>query len=665
MPIGKVPQSLPMSRKSSANESSSLDSTIDSRMSNSELLPMELLKVNYVHQCKQAMMRKSNEPPATPHLNNPARFIGYRRQAPTQAARPVRIASTLSPNSARKPLPPIPPPTVESWLLLSKQPQKTTTVDSDCCCSQSACSCSDSNSDVTEASTVTPDCEKSQSWNYRNVRPANASGIKSRADRIARIEKSHCELPSSSNKESSIECVACLRQPQQVASTPNRMSPRSRIPKPVAPRTDTGPYNEANLQLQRRVQQLFQQEVVLQSHSEAPRWMFQQPGGSNSNTNRQPELAEDHQSPRLQHKAKLERVHIRKKRQTLQIVNQLTAERTRDSTLQDTKGNASYKNQKHTPTPKSTMVREERMKRSSMECCSDSGVSSSNDTKEQQTKQNNMQQRDEKCLDCVDTLESKIPDKPNPKQADPNDVQNFAKKNLIKATTNELLTAAAVQAKLCNIEREKKLNKLNQRSEPMTSTITISIDDNWVQESCIDPCDDYMETDSLMLTPRPISHSSNSVKIFVCSDGSRGSGATHEQSKSLCPVDLSSRNSMSSSGCGESSRDNTSVCDSEQDCCLCSGNQRGSSINCASNDCCHTIGGVFWNNACYEVEAELGANCCCSVSSCDEDDCSYYEGKFRVELDGIQARPSKVPLRSNKLLRKVGTTNLTALSSYF
>lgn len=633
MPIGKVPQSQPMSRKSSANESSSLDSTIDSRMSHSELLPMELLKVNYVHQCKQAMMRKSNEPPAPPHLNNPARFIGYRRQAPTQAARPVRIPSTLSPNSAHKPLPPIPPPTVESWLLLSKQPQKTTGVDSDCCCSQSACSCSDSNSDVTEASTVTPDCEKSQSWNYRNVRPANASGIKSRADRIARIEKSHCELASSSNKESSLECAACLRQPQQVASTPNRMSPRSRIPKPV------GPYNETNSQLQRRVQQLFQQEMVLQSHSEAPRWMFQNPGGGN----RQPEQAEE-QSPRLQHKAKLERVHIRKKRQTLQIVNQLTAERTRDA-CQETKPNPSYKNQKGTPAPK----RDERMKSSSMECCSDSGVSSSNDTKEQQTKQNNMQ-RDEKCLDCVDTLESKMPDKPNPKQADPNDVQNFAKKNLIKATTNELLTAAAVQAKLCNIEREKKLKKLNQRS-----TITISIDDNWVQESCIDPSDDYMETDSLMLTPRPISHSSNSVKIFVCSDG-RGSGATHEQSKSLCPVELSSRNSMSSSGCGDSSRDNLSLCDLEQDCCLCSGNQRGSSINCASNDCCHTIGGVFWNNACYEVEADLGPNCCCSVSSCDEDDCSYYEGKFHVELEGNQARPCKVPLRNNKLIRKVGTT---------
>lgn len=677
MPIGKVPQSSPMSRKSSAIESSSVDNTIDSRMSNSELLPMELLKVNYVHQCKQAMMRKSNEPPATPHLNNPARFIGYRRQAPTQAARPVRIPSTLSPNSARKPLPPIPPPTVESWLLLSKQPQKTKhslqALDSDCCCSQSACSCSDSNSDVTEASTVTPDCEKSQSWNYRNVRhdlirAANASGVKSRADRIARIEKTHSEVPSSSNKESSIECAACLRQPQQVPVTgfasPNRLSPRSRIPKPVAPRTDNGPYNETNVQLQRRVQQLFQQEVVLQSHSEAPRWMFQNTGAGNSHANRQPELDEQ-QSPRLQNKAKLERVHIRKKRQTLQIVNQLTAERTRDA-FQDTKANASYKNQKHIPTPKSTMVREERMKRSSMECCSDSGVSSSNDTKEQQTKPNNMQ-RDEKCLDCVDALESKIPEKQNPKQADPNDVQNFAKKSLIKATTNELLTAAAVQAKQCNIEREKKLNKLNQRPEPMTSTITISIDDNWVQESCIDPCDDYMETDSLMLTPRPISRSSNSVKIFVCSDG-RGSGgdrSNHEQSKSLCPVELSSRNSLSSSGCGESSRDNTSLCDSEQDCCLCSGNQRGSSINCASNDCCRTVGGVFWNNACYEVEADLGPNCCCSVSSCDEDDCSYYEGNFRVELEGIQERPCKVPLRHNKLQRKVGDTTLTALPSHY
>lgn len=662
MPIGKLPQSQPMmGRKSSVNESCSLESTIDSRMSHSELLPMELLKVNYVHQCKQAMMRKSNEPPIQPHLNNPARFIGYRRQAPTQVSRPMRSSNApLSPNSARKPLPPIPPPTVESWLLLSKQatPQPTattTTTDSDCCCSQSACSCSDSNSDVTETSTVTPDCEKSQSWNYRDGRRAanpnpninpnpNSNGIKSRADRIARIERAHCEPPTSSSaQDSSPDCVACLRQPGFTAgfASSNRMTTRSRIPKPMVQRNDAGAYSEKNAQLQRRVQQLFQQDAAVQSHSEAPRWMFQKAGGA---ATRQPEpgQAAEQQSPRLQQqrdRAKLERVHVRKKRQTLQIVNQLTAERTREA-FQD---GSSYRPQLKQST---TMAREDRMKRLSLECCSDSGVSSSNDTKEQQTKQNNMQ-RDEKCLDCVETVE-----KQNLKHADPNDVQNFAKKNLTKATTNEILTAAAVKAKQCNIEREKKLNILNQRSEPMTSTsITIGVDESWVQESCIDPCDDYMETDSLMLPPpQAIRHSSNSVKIFVSSDEK----AT--KSSSPCTVDLSSRNSMSSSGCGGSSRDTSSLCDSEQDCCLCfQGNPRGSSISCASNDdCCHAIGGVFWNNACYELETDLGPSCCCSLSSCDEDNCSYYDGKFSIELEGIPGRSSKVPLRNNKLLRKVG-----------
>lgn len=658
MPIGKLPQSpqQPMGhRKPSTNESCSLESTMDSRMSNSELLPMELLKVNYVHQCKQAMMRKSNEPPIQPHLNNPARFIGYRRQAAAPSSRPVRHAP--SPNTARKPLPPIPPPTVESWLLLSKQSQPTQTNDSDFCCSQSACSCSDSNSDVTETSTVTPDCEKSQSWNYRDVRrpviantnTSNSSnGIKSRADRIARIERAHGEpLPATSNKESSPECAACLRQPITSFASSNRMTPRSRIPKPMVQRNDAGPYSERNAQLQRRVQQLFQQDAVVHGHSEAPRWMFQKA----SNASRQPAQTEQ-QSPRLQQRAKLERVHIRKKRQTLQIVNQLTAERTREA-IQDGKINASYKPQ----TKQSTMG--DRAKRLSLECCSDSGVSSSNDNgKEQQTKQTNMQ-RNEKCLDCVESTE-----KQGMKHADPNDVQNFAKKNLTKATTNEILTAAAVKAKQCNIEREKKLNILNQRNEPMTSTITISIDDSWVQESCLDPDDDYMETDSLMLPPRAIIDSStNSVKIFVSSEerdseGDRGRGDHEKAAKSICPVELSSRNSMSSSGCGgSSSRDTNSLCDSEQDCCLCLGNARGSSISCASNsDCCPTIGGVFWNNACYELETDLGPSCCCSISSCDEDNCSYYDGKFSIELDGIQGRPNKVPLRNTKLLRKVGNS---------
>ncbi|KAH8413785.1 hypothetical protein KR222_008093 [Zaprionus bogoriensis] len=677
MPIGKIPQCQPIGRKLSAAEPPSMDSTIDSRVSSSELLPMELLKVNYVHQCKQAMMRKSNEPPSTPHLNNPARFLGYRRQPPqlqgvttAQVPRAVRLASSISPNSARKPLPALPPPTVESWLFLAKQPQQVHSAqanESDCCCSQSACSCSDS--DVTEASTVIPDCEKSQSWNYRDVRrdlihAGNVSGVKSRADRIARIERKHFDMQPPLKQKSSPDCSACARQSEQERSPAfgsNRVTPRSLIPKPIGPRNQATP----NAKVQRSVKQMFQPEVV-HSHSAAPRWMFQKAGGCNSNSSRQ--AMPEQQSPRLQQKSKLERVHIRKKRQPLHIVNQLAGDSTQTTqeVVQEAKISESYKPQKHNETPKTTLARGERMKRFSLESCSDSGVSSSNDTKEQQIKQSNVHS-EEKCIDYVQVIEGQMPGKHNLKQpdrasagtqlkpqADPNDVQNFAKKNVTKATTNELLTAAAIQSKQCNIEREKNLNRLNyQCTKP--AAITISIDDTWVRESTIDPCDDYMETDSLMLpsTPLPKTQSSNRVKIFVCSDDTDAD--REELRRASRTMELSSRNSMSSSGCGGSSRDNSSLCESEKDYCSCSGQQCESSKNCSFNDCCNAVGGVFWNNACYEVEVDPGPACCCSLSSCDDDDCSYYEGNFSAELEVIQDRHSDIPLRNKKPLRKTGT----------
>ncbi|XP_070066492.1 uncharacterized protein [Drosophila virilis] len=645
MPIGKVPQAV--TRRPSASDIPSMDSTIDSRMSTSELLPMELLKVNYVHQCKQAMMRKSNEPPPTPHLNNPARFVGYRRQPPQ-----LLHSVTHVPSSVRKSVPALPPPTVESWLLLAKQtpqpPAQPARPDElDCCCSGSGCSCSDSNSDATETSTVTPDCEKSQSWNYRDVRrdlarSGAAAGIRSRADRIARIERRDAQLQPYSKTEASEyglstagECSACLRQPEPVRKLPpstSRVPLRSRIPKPLLLPNEAAPNSEANAQLQRRVKQLFQQDMAY-NPSSAPRWMFQKAGGGHSADKVTP--LPEQQSPRLQLRPKLERVHIRKKRQPLHIVNHLARGGPRVA-AQDT---PLHQN----PMSIAKVTQGERMKRFSLESCSDSGVSSSNDAKEQQTKQTNLQ-RDEKCVSCVQILETQLPEKhkqyeraagiTQPKaHVDPNDVQNFAKKNLTKATTNELLTAAAVQVKQCNIEKERKLNSLKHRPEPKTSTTTINIDDSWVQESCIDPCDDYMETDSLMLppVPRPISkhNNNNSVKIFVCSTG---------DDSSACAQATSSGASTSSSGCGGSSRDNSSLCESEQDCCSCAGQQNTPSPSCLSNDCCNAIGGVFWNNACYDIEADAGAGCCCSISSCDDDDCSYYEGGFGARLDHVPGR---------------------------
>lgn len=668
MPIGKVPQA--PSRKPSTSEC--MDSTIDSRMSNSELLPMELLKVNYVHQCKQAMMHKSNEPPPTPHLNNPARFVGYRRQPPQMHS----VTQVNTRKSVPVPVPALPPPTVESWLLLAKQAKQPAPAeaqrrsdDLDCCCSRSGCSCSDSNSDVTEASTVTPDCEKSQSWNYRDIRrdlarAGAAAGIRSRADRIARIERRDCQADEA-------ECTACLRQPEPVRrlapsampSSSSRVPLRSRIPKPLQQRNEPSPNSEANAQLQRRVKQLFQQDMAY-NHSAAPRWMFQKAGDAQGH-------GPTASSP-LQPRAKLERVHIRKKRQPLHIVNQLASDGAREAAAAAAAAaecSTSYKLQHQNANAKGMQV--ERAKRFSLESCSDSGVSSSNDAKEQHAKQTNLQ-RSDKCVSCVQVPDIQLPEKHKQYEraagvaqprahADPNDVQNFAKKNVTKATPNELLTAAAGQVKQCNIEKERKLNSLKQ---PKTSTTTISIDDSWVQESIVDPCDDYMDTDSLMLPPaasaRPIARHSNnnSVKIFVCSNGDGDGDGQGERlprmGSAACALAASSCTSTSSSGCGGSSRDTSSLCESEQDFCSCSGQQP----SCLSSDCCNAIGGVFWNNACYDVEADVGvgvgANCCCSISSCDDDDCSYYAGDFNVKLDHIPGRRGELLARNNKLLRKVG-----------
>ncbi|XP_068144544.1 uncharacterized protein [Drosophila tropicalis] len=641
MPIGKLPQTA-LPRKLSTVEACGQDSTIDSRMSHTssgDVPKMELLKVNYVHQCKQAIMHRSNEAPTAPRLNNPARFAGYRRQPP-QAKPTGRF-----PVQERKALPQLPPPTIESWQLLLQSGSKRSSLprlmapphphaqsvqsydcDQSQCCSQSACSCSDSNSDSTEASTVIQDCEKSNSWNYhakcstRDVQrdlarsTAASSGIKSRADRIARIENRDCD---------------------------SHQPPATRIPKPLTHREATGP---------------------------PPKWMFQRAGASNGNAQPLPQQ----QSPRLQQKTKLERIHIRKKRQPLLIINQLAVEPpTGRSTVQNGQGS---KGSKYTANPSSDA------KRFSLESCSDSGVSSSNDCKHQQQKQQQHQQikqtnlrQNDKCVDCVKVLENRVQTKQKQferqiptsggsgagqltkNHVDPNDVQNFAKKSLIKATTNELLTAAAVHVKQCNIEKERKLNDLNLRPTAKIST-KISIDDTWVQESCIDPNDDYMDTDSLMLpssalgSPLPTRPTSNSncLKIYVGSN-SANKGKCGE---TVSRMSHGSNTSTSSSGCGGSCPDSSSICDSEQDCCTCITHP----MPAPNADCCNAVGGVFWNNACYEFGTELGASaCCCNISSCDEDDCSYYDGDFIVDIPkAVQSRPHSITHTSGnkKLMRK-------------
>ncbi|XP_017837143.1 uncharacterized protein LOC108596153 isoform X6 [Drosophila busckii] len=581
-------------------------------MSRTDLLPMELLKVNYVHQCKQAIMYKSKKPPQK-HFSNPARLAGYRRlnDEPTRFQRALQIERTgnldqkLSPNSARKPQPSLPPPNVESWLLMAKQPGETLqeSESSKCRLSRSGCSCSDLSFDCMDTSTLMLDYEKFQSWNFRQSihhdlsRAFEPSGFRSRAERIARIERKDGNQID--------DCSAC----QQV-------QPTSRVPKPQ----EAPSYNESKVQL--RVNQLFQKDLA-QVHNVAPNWMFQKAASGNRAMEQAQPL-----SPRLQQKVKQERVHIRKKRQALNIVNRLTGDNVEGATGGDD-GKSSH-NYSHCSL--SIIEQSECPKRLSLESGSDSGVSSSIDSKDQQIKEKNLCLYD-KCIDCEKILQRQVPNKqksyersigipPFKALADPNDVQNFAKKNVTKPSTNDLLTAAfsASQAiskpipKQCNIETERKLNNLSLHQ----CNTTICIDDIWVHESCIDSSDEYMEIDSFSLDPAnsqfvhslSSDNSNNSVKIYI----------GHSSSSNLPTTSRSISTSTSSSVCSGS------LCDSEQDSCA----------NCSSTTC-NAIAGVFWNNACYDANdintAATAIACCCSLSSCDDDDCSYYEGNFNVELN--------------------------------
>ncbi|XP_041450328.1 guanine nucleotide exchange factor DBS isoform X8 [Drosophila obscura] len=245
--------------------------------------------------------------------------------------------------------------------------------------------------------------------------------------------------------------------------------------------------------------------------------------------------------------------------------------------------------------------------------------------------------------------------------ADHNDVQNFAKKNLTKATTNELLKAATVHAKQCNIEKERNINGLVVKLADTKSTI-VSIDDSWVRESSLDPYDDYIETESQTFSKaagflnqsffEPIKMDNLKMIVNCSSDSDKFKETPRSHS-----VALSSSISTSSSGCGEECYfDISSQCDSEHDCCQCN---HSKSANFLLNDCCNAVGGVFWNNAYNESSTDVAASCCCSISSCDEDDCSYYDGDFSTDIaymktwrEGQLAHTAKELIRNKKLLLK-------------
>ncbi|XP_065368627.1 uncharacterized protein LOC135961080 isoform X5 [Calliphora vicina] len=363
-------------------------------------------------------------------------------------------------------------------------------------------------------------------------------------------------------------------------------------------------------------------------------------------------------------KTKVERVHIRKKRQPLLIINQLNESDPKRSEEAYTEGKSTcgYKNCNFDNCPMSIADHENKrkpyeddcnkLKRLSLESNSDSGVSSSHDFKEDKKRMSQLKNID-KCSDVKpptkkafnksehfenyaygkfktgkefdetsksDTKDQNLPSKNSTSQvkivqstfnthyntADPNDVSNFSKKNLTKATTHEALnnTASLVKAvtKQCNIENEQRLKIQNNLQSPVktSSTTNIKIDDDWVREEGAENQDDYMECDSLMITEKPlrkpINCNDNAVKIFVrssqltndlcrssCASAnsfvSQTSVCTQNSTNSSSCLTTSSASSVSSSGCGSSNADNQSLCESERECCCQLTNSAGMFFN--------------------------------------------------------------------------------------
>ncbi|XP_069965290.1 uncharacterized protein [Bactrocera oleae] len=483
-----------------------------------------------------------------------------------------------------------------------------------------------------------------------------------------------CVLESNVNasEDQNVRVTADVLRPMR--ASPEQRQQVSRIPKPKSEalqqqqpqqRHSTSSaqlYNEANVQLQRRIRQMFDHEqerthqlqrqvtdefrmqcagekIKLRATKSTAFEATNKPERGNMDKSDSCDELDKHLSKQTrQHvstnfqKIKMERVHIRKKRQPLLIINQLNESKAdnndrtfeeRAHEMNEMKYNASHKLSKEaaskpihdasrrtcgyknctftncpmsaasktagssssTSTPQQSDEELNTRNRLSLEsCCSDSGVSSSTDVKERKTNENNMKNI-EKCADCVKILQhqtsadttvmqhklklSSTAPVPKLKEldgnlkkegqikirvgkasvGDPNDLQNFAKKNLTKATTDELLTAAvaknnlcnkvgavdklsnrtvaasasnaANQTKQCNIENDLKINeqriynntsccnsnnnnhscggsKINGSERKPLCATTITIDDNWLQDQ-----QNTFDTDSLMVPPSP------------------------------------------------------------------------------------------------------------------------------------------------------------------
>ncbi|EDW99482.2 uncharacterized protein LOC6539116 isoform X1 [Drosophila yakuba] len=200
---------------------------------------------------------------------------------------------------------------------------------------------------------------------------------------------------------------------------------------------------------------------------------------------------------------------------------------------------------------------------------------------------------------------------------DPNDLQNFLKKNLIKATTNELLKVAAQNTKKCNIDLERKLIDLNMREEDHKSNDSTNSYSN----------DPYLVSMTKINSFKFIrSYNKDCKTIFPI-----GERSDLKEFRKIGPQssDLLSSASVSLSSC----LNQVSVCDSEEDCCECNEYQCiGTPFNDLSKDCLNAVEGVFWNTAYDDFQENISSSCCCSASFCNTDGCSYFDESLSVDI---------------------------------
>ncbi|XP_055920856.1 uncharacterized protein LOC129952343 isoform X2 [Eupeodes corollae] len=184
MPIGRLEQSI---RKPSSLETLciSTNSTLESRLSSNDIPKMELLKINYVNQCKQAVsVTRSTPSPRSPIASSSAsssptskpriesdptrdyRFLGYKRPNSHPEMLSKKDSSVTMIEKSHH----------ETWDFLQNKraiptaaassPIEVAGSSSDCrdCCSE----CSDCSSGTTDSLSCSGAVEKSNSWNYRS-----------------------------------------------------------------------------------------------------------------------------------------------------------------------------------------------------------------------------------------------------------------------------------------------------------------------------------------------------------------------------------------------------------------------------------------------------------------------------------------------------------------